>query len=146
MYGITFVILGNRTGNAILMGQFFMKSVAGRDGTPSETRGIAAVMLTLACIIHASWRKGGIVLNNAIALLKVGILLTIIVIGFAASAGASFGHRKVPPTSNFDVHSSFAKSSGDAAGFVSSFLIIFYTLHGFDQPFSVGLHPVCLNL
>lgn len=70
----------------------------------AAVRGLAVVSLTFACIIHAFWRKGGIVLNNLLAFVKVSMLLAIIIIGFASSAGASFGNvspglnSSLPPT------------------------------------------------
>ncbi len=147
MYGIIFVILGNRTGNALVMGTYIMKA-AGRPETPSEVRGIAASVLTVVCIIHAAWRKGGILLNNILAVVKVSILVAIIVIGFAALGGASFGHGKVAgytihpetlrKTSNFNVQSSFDTSTSDAASYVSAYIQILYTVGGFDQPFYVS--------
>lgn len=147
MYGIIFVILGNRAGNALVMGTYIMKA-AGRPETPSEVRGIAASVLTVVCIIHAAWRKGGIHLNNILAVVKVSILVAIIAIGFAALGGASFGHGKVAgytihpdtlrKTSNFDVQSSFNTSTSDAASFVSAYIQITYTMSGFDQPFYVS--------
>ena len=146
MYGIIYVILGNRTGNALMMATYIYKA-AGRSGSASEIRGIAAAILTAVCIIHATWRKGGILLNNMLAILKASILVAIIAIGFSASAGASFGHGKVhgytinpdtqTETSNFQVNSSFATSTNDAAGFASSFIQILYTFSGFEQPFNV---------
>lgn len=147
MYGIIYVILGNRTGNALMMAAYIMKA-AGRPGSASEIRGIAAAVLTLVCIIHAVWRKGGILLNNLLASLKASILVSIIAIGFAASAGASFGNGEVhgytidpdtkAKTSNFNFHSSFATTTTDAASFASSFIQILYTFGGFEQPFNVS--------
>ena len=65
---------------------------AGIAGNNSAVRGLAVISLTFACILHALWRKGGIICNNILAVLKVSMLLAIIVIGFASSAGASFGN------------------------------------------------------
>ena len=68
---------------------------AGVTGNDSAVRGLAAMALTFACVLHALWRKGGIILNNLLAFVKVSILLAIIIIGFAASAGASFGNVRI---------------------------------------------------
>lgn len=130
-----------------MMAVYIMKA-AGRAESPSEIRGLAAAILTVVCIIHATWRKGGILLNNMLAVLKASILVAIIAIGFAASAGASFGHGEVhgytinpdtkTETLNFNIRSSFAYSTNDAAGFASSFIQILYSLGGFEQPFNVS--------
>lgn len=68
---------------------------AGVAGSDSAVRGLAVTSLTFACILHASWRKGGIVFNNLLAFFKVSMLLAVIVIGFAVSAGASFGNVRI---------------------------------------------------
>lgn len=147
MYGIIFIILGNRAGNAIALGIYIMQA-ADRAPSPPEIRALAVAALTAACAIHWLWRKGGIVLNNLLAVLKACILLAIIAIGFSASAGASFGHGKVHgntvdpetsrSTSNFDIHTSFAHSSTSAASYANSIIFIIYSYGGFDQPFYVS--------
>lgn len=111
---------------------------------------MAVASLTLACLLHASWRRGGIVVNNALAILKVLILLAIIIIGFAVSAGASFGHgpirgQTMDPktqelTSNFDPKTSFADPRTDTASYFGSILLVKYTYSGYEQPFYVSDH------
>lgn len=147
MYGIIFIILGNRAGNAIAFGIYVMQA-AGRTGSPSEIRALAIAVLTAACMIHWLWRRGGILLNNLLATLKASILLAIIVIGFSAAAGVSFGHGEVHgntidpdtsrSTSNFDIHSSFAHGSTSAASYANSIIFIIYAYGGYDQPFYVS--------
>lgn len=68
---------------------------AGIAGEDSAVRGLAVMSLTFACILHALWRKGGILFNNLLAFIKVSMLLAIIIIGFAVSAGASFGNVRI---------------------------------------------------
>ena len=154
MYGVIFVILGNRSGNAIAFGIYVMQA-AGRNGTSDAmaVRGLAIAALTFACLLHAGWRKGGIVLNNVMASLKTVILLAVIGIGFAAAAGASFGHGPVHGEtldtktsqlkSNFDTSVSFEGARHDIASYAESLLFIVYSFSGFDQPFYVCHHEVC---
>ena len=85
------VILGNLSGNAIAFGLYTLEA-AGITGDDAAVRGLAIASLTFACVLHAVWRKGGIVLNNLLAFMKVSMLLAIIIIGFAVAAGASFGN------------------------------------------------------
>lgn len=94
MYGVIYVTLGNLSGNAIAFGLYVMDA-ARVTGNDSAVRGLAVISLTFACILHALWRKGGILLNNLLAFIKVSMLLAIIVIGFAVSAGASFGNVRI---------------------------------------------------
>ena len=147
MFGVIYVILGNLAGNAVVFGIYVMNA-AGIEGRDSTVRGLAVVCLTTACLLHAAWRQGGIMLSNILAVLKTLILVAIIVIGFAASAGASFGHgpvhgQTVNPTThkatpNFDPQSSFASARSDPAGYAASILFIVYSFSGYEQPFYVG--------
>lgn len=148
IYGVIYVTLGNLSGNAVAFGIYVMEA-AGVQAHDSAIRGLAVASLTFACLLHASWRRGGIVVNNMLAFLKVLILLAVIVIGFAASAGASFGNgpvhgQTIDPTthkvtSNFDTHSSFARPGSDAASYISSMLFIVHTYSGYEQPFYVSI-------
>ena len=147
IYGFILIVLGNLTGNAVAFG-FYIMEAAGLSGHDSAIRGLAVAAMTFACLLHGSWRHGGIVVNNILALLKVLILLTIIILGFAASAGASFGNgpvhgETVDPVShkapsNFDTHSSFSKPSNWTASYVQAILLIVHSYSGFEQPFYVS--------
>ena len=147
MYGVIYVILGNLSGNAIAFG-YYVLDAAGIEGHDSAVRGLAVGCLTVACLLHASWRKGGIFVNNVLACSKMLILVAVMVIGFAASAGAKFGHGPVHGdtvdpnsgrvTSNFDTSSSFAHPRHDAASYADSILFIIYTFSGYEQPFYVS--------
>ena len=144
MYAVIYVILGNLAGNAVAFGTYTMEA-AGLKGHYEAVRGLAVISLTFACILHAVWRRGGILLNNLLAVIKVGMLLAIIIIGFAASAGAQFGNgpahgRTVNPkthiaVSNFDTHTSFLHPSSGAANYANSLLFIVYSFSGYEQPF-----------
>lgn len=150
LFGVIYIILGNLSGNAVAFGIYVLQA-AGVEGKDPLVRGLAVVCLTAACLLHASWRKGGIVVNNGLAVMKVLILVAIIIIGFAASAGASFGHGSVRgetvdpntqgKTSNFNTHSSFAFARNDPASYSESLLYICYTFSGYEQPFYVR-HPL----
>ena len=152
MFAVIYVILGNLSGNAIAFG-IYITEAAGLQGRESVIRGLAVACLTIACLLHASWRQGGIVVNNSLAILKLFILLTVIGIGFAASAGASFGHGPVhgetvdsatgASTSNFDTKYSFAHARKDTASYADSILFIVYTFSGFEQPFYVSQSNQC---
>ena len=147
MYGTDFIVLGNLTGNAIAFGIYIMEA-AGLPAHGGATRGLAVACMTFACLLHAAWRQGGIIVNNLLALLKVLILIAIIIIGFAASAGASFGHGPVhgqtidastnKSTSNFDTSSAFANAHSGVSNYVEPLLLILYTYSGYEQPFYVS--------
>ena len=147
MYGVVFVILGNLSGNAIAFGKYVLEA-AGIQGHDAAIRGLAVAAITVICLLHGTWRHGGIVVNNVLAILKVLTLIGVIVIGFAASAGANLGHGPVhgetanpktgEVTSNFDTHTSFTYARRDVASYADSLLFIFYTYSGYEQPFNVS--------
>lgn len=106
-------------------------------------RGLAVVVLTAACALHAAWRKGGLLVSNCLATIKVLMLLCIIGIGFASAAGASFGNHssqeasKTAKEANFSVHKSFAHASGDFASYANALIFTIYPFSGYYQPFYV---------
>lgn len=113
---------------------------AGITNHPSAVRALAVAALTFACLLHGLWRKGGIILNNALAFVKVVTLLAIIGIGFAAGAGASLGTGPIGRAAvkqNLSSHTSFADARGNIADYSASILFIVYSFSGFKQPFYV---------
>lgn len=153
MYGIIFIVLGNRVANAIAFGIYVLQA-AGHHGSSGAVQAVAIAALTAACLIHWVWRKGGIILNNLLAVLKTCVLLAIIGIGLSASAGASFGHGQAhgetarPDSSelvsNFNIGTSFAIASKDVASYVNSLIFVIYSYGGFEQPFHVSNSLVVL--
>ena len=143
MYGFIFVILGNLAGNGVAFGIYFLQAVGAPDH-PHAVRGLAVASLIIACLIHGLWRKGGIYFNNFLAIIKVLTLLAVIVIGFAAAAGASFGNGPVGKSAsktNFDPAKSFSDPSGDFGSYARSFVYVVYSYSGFKQPFYVCHRP-----
>lgn len=139
MYAVLFIVLGNLSGNALGFGSYVMKA-AGYEAHDSAIRGLAVAALTAACVLHGVWRRGGILLNNAFAFMKVAILLLIIVVGLAGLGGASLGSGRVH-TGNFDHHTSFYQPRTDVASYTTSLLYAFYPYTGFLQPFYVSHDP-----
>lgn len=147
MYGVVFVLLGNLSGNAIAFGKYLLKAV-GIQGHDAAIRGLAVAAITAICLLHGIWRRAGIIINNVLASLKVLTLIGVIVIGFAASAGANLGHGPVhgetvnpktgEVTSSFDTHASFNTARRDVASYADSLLFIFHTYSGYEQPFNVS--------
>ncbi|KAI9809233.1 MAG: hypothetical protein M1825_002524 [Sarcosagium campestre] len=135
LYGVLFILYGNLAGNAIALGTYAMRAAGYEDG--AAVRGIAVSALTLACILHMVWRKGGIIVNNMFAVGKVIILLVIIVLGLAAIGGAKFGQKEAPRTDKLKVSTSFANHEKDVVSFVDSLVFILYPFSGFEQPFYV---------
>lgn len=136
MFGIPFIILGNFAGNGIAFGTYMMHACIG-DTEPSKSSviGCAIAGTTLPTLLIIVSRKGGLLLNNTFAIIKVSILVVIIVLGFANAQGENSALE------NFHTDRSFAKPNHGLANYVQPFMFIVYSFTGFEQPFYV-LHEV----
>jgi len=101
--------------------------------------GTAIAALTIVILIHMFSRRGGILLNNAFAIFKILVLLTIIVLGFAVRGGANFSKVPKPENNNFGRKTSFSDLAKNVSSFTTSFLYILYSYSGYEQPFYVCL-------
>lgn len=177
LYGMLFVTLGNLAGNAIQFGQFLLQAIypSNAEGqvltehADGKARGLAVACISFACLLHCVWRKGGIYVIDAVAILKVLILIAIICIGFAASAGQKFTLQFSDPPSyehrpvhggtidpvlgtwspNFSTQSSFSYAHHNVVDYAGAILFIVYTYSGYEQPFyvsSLDKHPRYLSL
>ncbi|KAH6680931.1 amino acid permease-domain-containing protein [Halenospora varia] len=137
MYGIPFILLGNLAGNALALGSFVMHA-AGRkpDAAKGEVIGIAIGTLSAACLLHIFSRRGGIIMNNIFAVIKVALLVVIIVLGFLKAGGVHLG-RTPKATDNFHIPESFEGAGSDFASYTDSLQYIVYSYSGFLQPFYV---------
>lgn len=101
--------------------------------------GIAIGALSAVVLLHMFSRRGGIVLNNAFAIIKVSLLLTIIGLGIAKAAGA-FPTPDGPPLDNF-TRGVFTTNRTDPTSWSNSLLLCMYSFSGFEQPFYVCSSP-----
>lgn len=138
MYGIAFVILGNLAGNAIAFGRYVLLAAGHEDPGKGPVTGLAIGALTIVALLHAISRRGGIVVNNCFAVLKICILLTIIIIGFTVRGGKNFNSEAPRPLgSSLKPGDTFSDASGALASYTTAFLYVMYTYSGFEQPFYV---------
>lgn len=172
MYGILFIIWGNISGNAIAFG-IYVSLASDPSKDPNDRKGfvvgLAIMVLTVCASLHVFTRRGGILLNNAVAMTKVTILVTVAILGFVHAGGKylqarpggineepawhSSTHENFNITSaiinsaaknNFDVHKSFHTDGHDVASYVDSLLFALFSCTGFEQPFyalSEFAHP-----
>lgn len=145
-FSIMFVLLYNLSGNSISFALQVMQASGiydpAQDEKPDQATavGIALAVLTLVVILHMISRRGGIWLNNILALVKVALLLAIICLGMAKAAGA-FSNREGPSNAevirkNFrqDVWTTRRK---DVSSWSTSLMLCMYSFSGFEQPFYV---------
>jgi hypothetical protein len=137
MYGIPFILLGNLAGNALAFGSFVIHATGRKpDEAKGEVIGIAVGGLSAACLLHMFSRRGGIIMNNIFAVIKVSLLVVLIVLGFLKAGGVVLGGSP-KATKNFRVPGSFDGASTDFSGYSTSLQYIMYSYSGFLQPFYV---------
>ena len=132
LFGITFVCIGNMAGNCIICALRILQAahpeMSENDFAPGAVRGLAVGIAVFTCFVHAVSRRGGILLNNLLALVKVGILLTIV--GTACAVAGGGIHRKdgseVPNviSPNTSPKTAFATASSNPNSYAHAFLSI----------------------
>ena len=132
LFGISFVVLGNVFSNCINFALQVLSASGVENPSNGAVRGIAIAVATLTCFIHVFSRKGGIVLNNIFAFVKVGILLLIIVTAIVVGSGG-FAETENVITENTSPGKSFEGVSDEANGFAHAFLAIMFSFGGFEQ-------------
>lgn len=145
-FAIMFTLLYNLSGNAISFSLQVMIASGIYDPTSGEIPnrgtaiGIAIATLTFVVLLHTFSRRGGIMVNNLFAIVKVALLLAIICLGIAKAAGR-FPNREGKTNSqvisdNF-TKNVFTTDRNDAASWSNSLMFCMYTFSGFEQPFYI---------
>ncbi|KAK5716211.1 hypothetical protein LTR17_016553 [Elasticomyces elasticus] len=140
-FSIMFILMYNLSGNAMSLAlQVEIASgmydpASGVICPRSTTIGIAIAFLSLVIVAHIFSRGAGIRINNAFAVVKVALLLTIVCLAVAKAAGR-FGGPGDVIRNNFTKDVWTAKRS-DAVSWSNSLLLAMYCFSGFEQPFYV---------
>lgn len=140
-FAIMFILMYNLSGNAISLAIQFevacgiFDPTSGATPARSTTIGIAIAFLSLVVVAHVFSRGVGIYINNAFAIVKVALLLTIICLAIAKAAGRFGGSGDV-------IRSNFTKDvwttrRTDPVSWSDSLLLAMYCFSGFEQPFYV---------
>ncbi|KAK5232664.1 hypothetical protein LTR47_006228 [Exophiala xenobiotica] len=140
-FSIMFILMYNLSGNAISFGiQVLVASGAyepanGDGPDKGSVAGIAISALTFVVVVHMFSRRGGILINNAFAIVKVMLLLSIVGLGIAKAAGA-FPATEKAPLDNF-TEDVFVTNRRDPTSWSNSLILCMYAYSGFEQPFYV---------
>ncbi|KAJ3519726.1 hypothetical protein NM208_g14012 [Fusarium decemcellulare] len=133
LFGISFICIGNMAGNCINCALRLVEAAnpemdAGQlnEGT---IRGIAIVIAIFPCLIHTFSRRGGILLNNLLAFIKVCMLIFMIIATWAVAGGPS-GVRGLPASSIDNP----TRTPNEGKAYAQAFLSIIFAFSGFDQP------------
>jgi len=164
-YGFLFIALGTLAGNSIMLARYLLRAAgkAPYSGDPTNENldivhpqggvtAIAIAAITLTVFIHMFSRRGGILINNIFAVVKVLFLCAIIVMAFVyAYTNAGVNYKGTPNrdvaeiraniTANFATSNSFKTPNGeqgpDGASALTAILYVFYSYSGYLQPMYV---------
>lgn len=131
MYGIPFIVVGTAAGNAMICAQCIFRA-AGRDPSKAAVRGLAFGLASIACLLHASWRTGGIRLFIVFGVVKLCMLVAIFVLGVIYTAGGLQGSNSIA-AENLSVHNSMDNALDSAYGYAEAFLAVLFAYGGFNQ-------------
>jgi amino acid transporter len=132
LFGVGFIAFGNMAGNAINFANTAMRASGIQGPNNTAVRLIAIAVATLTCFIHAFSRRGGILLNNLFAIVKLSILLLIVIIAIVVGAGGLDTRNVLSDNTNSSV--AFETEKNDVNGYAHAFLAVIFSFWGFEQP------------
>jgi amino acid transporter len=142
---LNYILLASSAANALAFGD----DVIGASGTnrsagkDAAARGLAMAAVTMGCLLHAFTRRGGIMLNNIIVVVKVLILCTFPIMAVCVLAGvANTNHA----AENMKPSTAFAVVHSNVEGYVQGVLAILFAYNGYNQANYVSPHTDTLIL
>lgn len=145
LYGISFICVGNMAGNCVSFGIRVLSAAhPGIEPSHAEVCAIATAAGLFSCLIHAVSRRGGILLNDFFAVIKVCILLIIPCATFAVLAEAVkddngvqvqnvFGKNLDPKVAFGAPIGSTNTNSASLDGYAAAYLSILFAFGGIEQ-------------
>jgi amino acid transporter len=133
VFGLTFILLANVATNSIAFATCVLDA-SGQSGLKNHdaiVRAIAVAVAAATCLIHGTWRQGGIYLNNLLAAVKIAILLLIFILAMLAYGGVF--KRPADAVSNLAISQTFKGGTTDPHAMADSFLSILFAFGGFNQ-------------
>lgn len=86
--------------------------------------------VTLACLLHAFTRRGGIALNNVMVVVKLMILTTFPIMAICALAGVENTNHAAE---NMNPSKAFEDAHSNVDGYVQGILGILFAYNGYNQ-------------
>ena len=99
--------------------------------SPWVARGIAIGAIVFTCVLHSTWRIGGIRLSNIFAVTKIAMLVFVFITGCLAWGGVFPRDSDAVP--NLTAPDAFKNPSSDAYAFAQAYLSIVFAYGGFNQ-------------
>ena len=135
IFGVFFVVLGNTAANTIAFAKHMLLAFDDTNQNPDYRlqRFVALVCISLICLIHIFSRKLGILMNNALAAHKVGLLLFVVVAGFACLAGAGGSGQKKDEYGKVNLENAFAGGSDSPYAYASAMIGVLFAYQGWEN-------------
>ncbi|KAI4619201.1 uncharacterized protein J4E87_007789 [Alternaria ethzedia] len=131
-YAVNYVIIASSAANALTFGDDIIGSPGSDRGAAKDAaaRCLAIMAVTLPCFLHAFTRRGGILLNNVIVVVKIAILCVFPIMAICVLAGVAHTNHA---TANMGYKNSFARTHGNADSYTQGMLAVFYAYGGYNQ-------------
>ncbi|KAJ6784844.1 hypothetical protein PWT90_09775 [Aphanocladium album] len=139
MFGLGFICVGNMASNCIDCASKLLILSNSQNRSDGLIRGIAIFIATVTCFIHAFSRRGGILLNNLFAVVKLLFLVSIILITWVVVGGKTgrpqFDGAQSPTSVDSNAQQNDSAQSGNGQdNMAEAFLFVVFAFFGFDQP------------
>ncbi|KAH7389905.1 amino acid permease-domain-containing protein [Pyrenochaeta sp. MPI-SDFR-AT-0127] len=131
-YAVNYVLLASSAVNALTFGDDIMGE-KGNDRAATKdaaARAIAILAVTLPCFLHAFTRRGGILLNNAIVVVKIAILCAFPVMAICVLSGVINSNHAA---ANLSPSNSFSRVHSNVDSYTQGILAVFYSYSGYNQ-------------
>jgi amino acid transporter len=131
-YAVNYIFLASSAANALSFGD----DIIGDQGTDrgatkdAAARGLAILAITFPCVLHAFTRRGGILLNNIVVVVKVAILCAFPIMAICVLAGVTNSNYAAQ---NLDFKDSFDNSRSDVDSYTQGVLAVLYAYSGYNQ-------------
>lgn len=132
MYASYGLLLAWAAGNSVVFGEYVLHAM-GVEVDRWNQRGIGVLCISAAFIFHATAVNWGLRLQNLLGIIKLGVILTIVISGFAVLGGKT----KAPETGNFK--DSWEGSGTSAYGVVSALYGVIWSYVGYSNANYVSL-------
>ncbi|EDN02386.1 predicted protein [Histoplasma mississippiense (nom. inval.)] len=143
-FATVFILFGNVAGNCVNFAVMVLQA-SNTEVTNDAVRAISIAVALFACFTHTFTRRGGILLSNILAMIKLAMLFMIVITAIVAATGA-FPQTESAAAKNFDSKNSFRKASTQANDYANAFLLIIFTFSGFEQPNYMSIVPIADQL
>lgn len=120
------VLLGWAGSNSVVFGEYILHA-ANIEVNRWNQRGVGLACITTAFLIHGLALKWGLRLQNLLGVIKLGIILLIVISGWAALGGA----LKIDKPHNFD--NAFKGTTGSAYGVVTALYNVIWSYIGYSN-------------